>query len=755
VLEEGAACQVSPRQRRDDGGEGGEGGRISTISAVPWEQAEGAAEAPARLAATQVVVDATCVPGIVDTVPGETADSSPAMTSHTSIRGAWTVPLKTDQATPLVSPAGGGSPPKSPSHQPGSSPSMQAEASKEKTAIVPALKPPTHQDSLGRSPRGRSGRRSRDIVEKKWQWKHRTGWRDYGADVSAEIERAFQTGDSKARLKSGKKGNQPMEIFFAGGTISGGDTWCGIELPCDTEPFYVDMLQYDASSGSKRGVQRVGPDPWWQRALRGVRTYVRAWETGRPRRENYDTWCHRDSALRSASEPADETTSLFHEAALFKRSGRFQAIARSKYFKTWATILVGANAVWQAVELDCNPAVMLSDADIGFQILEHSFCALFALEILVRLLAYHSPIIAMKDAWFRFDAVLVIMMVGELWLLPVALLAVGAGQSSAAMGNFQVLRMARLVRLTRMTRLFKSAPELITLIKGISTAIRPVTYTLILLLTLLYVFGVVFRSQMKKGSYLEDTYFSSVIHSISTCLLHATFLDSVSVVAEDIGSESLMLLGIFYLCILLTNLTVLNMLIGITCEMVSVVKQCEEERLAKATLMSQLYDILTVYDSDGGNSLQKHEFDLFMRNVEVKEVLQNFEVDYTGFLTLVEVLYEAGDLERVDTLESDENSGKHSRQSNHSIMTEVIREPALSFDEILDLVVRLKGDNTPTVQDIVQLRQYTKQRLEKLETKILNRLDETLAATKTVLSRAENLALEQPPKPAPGVGTLC
>ncbi|CAK0877813.1 unnamed protein product [Prorocentrum cordatum] len=116
-----------------------------------------------------------------------------------------------------------------------------------------------------------------------------------------------------------------------------------------------------------------------------------------------------------------------------------------------------------------------------------------------------------------------------------------------------------------------------------------------------------------------------------------------------------------------------------------------QERLAKATLMSQLYDILTVYDSDGGNSLQKHEFDLFMRNVEVKEVLQNFEVDYTGFLTLVEVLYEAGDLERVDTLESDENSGKHSRQSNHSIMTEVIREPALSFDEILDLVVRLKG----------------------------------------------------------------
>jgi hypothetical protein len=335
------------------------------------------------------------------------------------------------------------------------------------------------------------------------------------------------------------------------------------------------------------------------------------------------------------------------------------------------------------------------------------------------------------------------------------MLIAGAGDSSSGMGNFQVLRMARLVRLTRMTRLFKSAPELITLIKGISTAIRPVTYTLILLLTLLYVFGIVFRSQTRQGSYLEETYFSSVIHSVTTCLLHATFLDSVSVVARDVQDESLLLLGTFYLCILLTNLTVLNMLIGITCEMVSVVKHFEEERLAKATLMSQLYDILSVYDSDGNERLQKYEFELFMKNVEVKEVLWHFGVDYAGFLMLVEVLYEADAMK-----EHQEDVEEHQeRQSVHSAVTDVYhgvsRPSGLSFDEILDLVVRLKGDNNPTVQDIVQLRQYTKQRLEKLETRIMSRLDESVAAAKKVLSSAQHLAPEQTRRATTAGGTLC
>eukprot|EP00929_Paragymnodinium_shiwhaense_P095817 TRINITY_DN5711_c0_g1_i1.p1 TRINITY_DN5711_c0_g1~~TRINITY_DN5711_c0_g1_i1.p1 ORF type:complete len:147 (-),score=14.32 TRINITY_DN5711_c0_g1_i1:92-532(-) len=48
-----------------------------------------------------------------------------------------------------------------------------------------------------------------------WQWEHRTGWRDYQADESARIESAYNRGEPYIRLKSGKSGVIPMELFFS------------------------------------------------------------------------------------------------------------------------------------------------------------------------------------------------------------------------------------------------------------------------------------------------------------------------------------------------------------------------------------------------------------------------------------------------------------------------------------------------------------------------------------------------------------
>merc|ERR1719221_2154081 len=72
-----------------------------------------------------------------------------------------------------------------------------------------------------RSLRSRSGvsffgmRRSLGGAEEtyKWQWKHRTGFRDYEDAVSRRIEAVYRRGDPKVRLKTGKTKDVPMEIF--------------------------------------------------------------------------------------------------------------------------------------------------------------------------------------------------------------------------------------------------------------------------------------------------------------------------------------------------------------------------------------------------------------------------------------------------------------------------------------------------------------------------------------------------------------
>merc|ERR1712113_51304 len=245
-------------------------------------------------------------------------------------------------------------------------------------------------------------------------------------------------------------------------------------------------------------------------------------------------------------------------------------------------------------------------------------------------------------------------------------------------------------------------------------ALRPVTIALGLLLVLVYVFGIAFRSQVDPGSELESMYFSSVTHSMWTLLLHGTLMDAVSVIANNILEKSgRFLAGLFLLYILLSSFTVLNMLIGVVCEMVANVRQAEDERMAKNLLTSSLMDVMLVYDLDGDESLHRSEFELFIQNPEVYDVLLQFGVDVDGLQTLVEVLFQ---------------DAKIKASKNDAIVKQNYKDETLTFNEILDLVVRLRGGNTPSVTDIVQLREYTKQRLDKIETSIAKG-HETLLAT--------------------------
>jgi len=64
------------------------------------------------------------------------------------------------------------------------------------------------------------------------------------------------------------------------------------------------------------------------------------------------------------------------------------------------------------------------------------------------------------------------------------------------------------------------------------------------------------------------------------------------------------MIGIFFLYVLLTNITVMNMLIGIVCEVVSEVKQKDERHSAVDYLKRNLRELLIELDVDqNGQSL--------------------------------------------------------------------------------------------------------------------------------------------------------
>jgi len=170
----------------------------------------------------------------------------------------------------------------------------------------------------------------------RWQWEHKTGFRDYVERDNLRIEMAFQRGESKVRIRSGKGEGVPMELFF------------------------VDMLQYDPTSENKRRIQRVGPNGCCLRLRRYFRQIYRSWEVGRHQRETFKMYQRRRDRLNNGDDEEEasyDVSNAYHKwRHRPKTFGRLcSRTAQSNLFHVLSMGAVLANAVWLSVDADLNP----------------------------------------------------------------------------------------------------------------------------------------------------------------------------------------------------------------------------------------------------------------------------------------------------------------------------------------------------------------------------------------------------------------
>mmetsp|Transcript_25702 Transcript_25702/g.59931 ORF Transcript_25702/g.59931 Transcript_25702/m.59931 type:complete len:939 (+) Transcript_25702:125-2941(+) len=508
-----------------------------------------------------------------------------------------------------------------------------------------------------------------------WQWLHKTGFRPYDRPSNAKIEKAYRSGESKVRVKTGKANNPtPMELFFE------------------------DMIQYDPVSGNKKQIRRLGPNTWWLQTQRFIAGCIKRLETGRPRREKFEEYQQRRNELRDNLVDRAE-----NDVRRYKETGVPASIARSPVFGTIAMLVVLVNAVWISIDADYNKSTSLIHADIHFQVMENLFCIFFLFEILIRFFAFKVPSQCFRDFYFSFDFALVVLMIAETWALPLIIFLVGQDEGSGDLvGQLTVFRMMRLLRLTRMARVLRMVPELLVLLKGIGAALKSVSFTLALLFILLYTFGVLFKSLTENHPALAEAYFPSVGEAMISLLCHGTLLDNVTLVMQDLRQQaSLALAMVFLLYIFLSSFTVLNMLIGILCQVVAQVFQSEQDAAEVAYLKTHLTGILECYDKNGDRTINRDEFDLLMENPELHECLRKFGTDVNGLVSLADVLF-------TDTMGSGALTGNQCHDSD-------TKHRALGFKEFLHVILRLRGEKRASVTDIVELREYVRRRQDHME----------------------------------------
>eukprot|EP00931_Biecheleriopsis_adriatica_P050231 TRINITY_DN29074_c0_g1_i1.p1 TRINITY_DN29074_c0_g1~~TRINITY_DN29074_c0_g1_i1.p1 ORF type:complete len:559 (+),score=106.86 TRINITY_DN29074_c0_g1_i1:86-1678(+) len=384
----------------------------------------------------------------------------------------------------------------------------------------------------------------------------------------------------------------------------------------------------------------------------------------------------------------------------YHKTGVFQAIAKSQIFENMTLCVISTNAVWIAVDTDWNKADTLMTALPVFIIAENLFCVYFTAEIIIRFCSFKNKLKCLQDGWFVFDSILVSVMVMETWIFMLA----SPDGSSPFGDNTAILRLFRLLRLSRLMKLMKSLPELMILIKGMKTATQSVGYVVLLLLVLTYVFAIACTQLSVDAPEIHEKYFDHVALSMYSLIVYATFLDALSDFCNDIREESEVILIIVIIFIACSALTVMNMLIGVLCEVIASVAQTEKEALLTEQVSVQMSTFLSELDDDNNGTISLTELQKILQMPKALQALDTVGCDPGGLVDFAESRF------------VDENG----------------EQIELEFDEFMEMVLDLRDSNGATVKDIMGLGKTVNAKIESRQKALLDAIraqQESIEAT--------------------------
>merc|ERR1712007_96477 len=123
---------------------------------------------------------------------------------------------------------------------------------------------------------------------------------------------------------------------------------------------------------------------------------------------------------------------------------------------------------------------------------------------------------------------------------------------------------------------------------------------------------------------------------------------------------------------------VMNMLIGVVCEVVSTVASCEKEGMLIQYVTSRFRAMWESLDSEGSDTISKEKFLSIMTNREAWTALQEINVDPMSLVNLVDLIFESEDSP----------------------------QKSMDLNEVMDVILSFRGTNTATVKDINDLRKW-------------------------------------------------
>lgn len=190
------------------------------------------------------------------------------------------------------------------------------------------------------------------------------------------------------------------------------------------------------------------------------------------------------------------------EAEEYKKTPGSLRWIRSQQFDIAGAIIIGFNAIVMCLELEYNGGVKArrsiqstvdidlpewETAELMFLILDHMFCIVFTMELVLRIMAYRARFFWVASNWM--DIIIVVSAVMELYVLPAL---------AFKFPNLIFVRLLRLFRLVKILRIVRSmvvVKPLRLLLVSISSSLATLIWSVAFLL-IIQLMSAIFLTQM-------------------------------------------------------------------------------------------------------------------------------------------------------------------------------------------------------------------------------------------------------------------
>eukprot|EP00746_Dinoflagellata_sp_MGD_P003493 gnl/MRDRNA2_/MRDRNA2_106790_c0_seq1.p1 gnl/MRDRNA2_/MRDRNA2_106790_c0~~gnl/MRDRNA2_/MRDRNA2_106790_c0_seq1.p1 ORF type:complete len:617 (+),score=105.03 gnl/MRDRNA2_/MRDRNA2_106790_c0_seq1:166-2016(+) len=388
----------------------------------------------------------------------------------------------------------------------------------------------------------------------------------------------------------------------------------------------------------------------------------------------------------------------------------------TRWFNIMIAVAVSSNAIQMGVETDHPEYATV------YMLMENTFAAIFAFEMIAKL--YFYKLGYFRSRWNILDFSLVWLSIIDLWLIQ---LIVGG---SSGMKQLSGLRMLRILRVARMVRLLKVFKELWLIIKGIFDSFRTISWAALLLITMLYVFAILFVKTVGQGGdyyrAVEDPalsgqeieyhpdfdaklYYGNVLRSMYTSF--ETCLEPVNI--RPVVERQPVMFPVFLFFIFISTCGVMNVIVGVIVETTmaasaSTGKDLEFQKMRQKTeTVERIRNACMKMDKDGDGHITLDELKESVRDPEI-----------TGSLGDVELPVAWTEQELYDLLDS----GGQDKVTHMKVVKHLLR--AVGSDP-RGIIVDLKGGYR-------RLHRKIRSGLEKRHVRF-NKVDEKLQSMRSVL----------------------